>query len=561
MKLHARRSWRVAFALLALSPLAAAQVLHEFQGTDPHIEFGVGLARAGDVNADGFDDLVIGAPDFQAGAGRVEVRSGLDGSVFWSRIGDAEGDRLGQVVASAGDVDGDGLDDVLIAAPYASELASNGGAVWVLSGETGSELHAFQGDGWNHRLGWSLGAVGDWNDDGHDDFLIGAPRDGAGRVRIHSGLDGSVLLEVDGEAGDYSGWSACAVDDLTSDGVRELLVGEPYDDSQGHDRGRARLLSGEDGSELAVFDGESDDSFFGWSVSALGDLDGDGVGDFGVGTPFESSVAPSAGLVRVISGADLSVMSSVFGQEANQRLGSSFDGVGDLDGDGHDDWVLGMEGDDRVEFLSGLDGSLLHGITGVPQDGTGAAVAGVGDVDGDGWPDVAIDSPSWSQVGRVRVYSGAWGVFHMTSFCQSGGASASCPCGNDDPTRGCASSVGFGAYLTGAGSTAVSADDLSLYAYLLPPGRPALLFAGDVPVASGALVLGDGLRCAGGNVQRLGVRVPPGSGSASWGPGLVAQGAWSAGETRYLQVWYRDSSGPCGAGFNVSSGVEVRLIP
>ena len=138
-----------------------------------------------------------------------------------------------------------------------------------------------------------------------------------------------------------------------------------------------------------------------------------------------------------------------------------------------------------------------------------------------------------------------------------------CPCGNDDAAAGCQNSTGAGLLLGASGSTSVAADDLRLAVAGGPAGKPALLFQGTTQAGGGAgVTLGDGLRCAGGSIQRLSIRILDAGGSASWGPGLAASAGWSGGAVRQLQVWYRDPSGsPCGAGFNLSNGYEVSFTP
>ncbi len=145
------------------------------------------------------------------------------------------------------------------------------------------------------------------------------------------------------------------------------------------------------------------------------------------------------------------------------------------------------------------------------------------------------------------------------AYCPGSG----CPCGNDAAGGGCANSTGGGMVLGAGGSAGVAADDLVPTVTGGPAGKPALLFQGTARVGGGAgLPLGDGLRCAGGSIQRLAIRVLDGAGAASWGPGLAAQAGWSAGAVRDLQVWYRDpGAGPCGSGFNLSNGYEVTFTP
>ena len=151
-----------------------------------------------------------------------------------------------------------------------------------------------------------------------------------------------------------------------------------------------------------------------------------------------------------------------------------------------------------------------------------------------------------------------------TPFCFGDGTGAACPCGNTGGAgEGCANSSGSGATVVDTGSFSVSDDDLGFEASGLLPNQPALLFSGDDAIAGGnGIAFGDGLRCAGTNVKRLGTVTPDGNGDASWGPGLAATGGWGSGDTRRFQVWYRNpTGGPCGTGFNLSQGVEVTFAP
>ena len=148
-----------------------------------------------------------------------------------------------------------------------------------------------------------------------------------------------------------------------------------------------------------------------------------------------------------------------------------------------------------------------------------------------------------------------------TSYC-SGSASLPCPCGNQGGAgEGCSNSNGAGGVLAAGGAATVVPDVLTFQASQLIPNQPVLLFAGTNAVNGGlGVAFGDGLRCAGGNIRRLGVRVPNAVGDASWGPGLQPAGLWAAGDTRRFQAWYRDPSGPCGTGFNLSNGVEITFF-
>ena len=184
-----------------------------------------------------------------------------------------------------------------------------------------------------------------------------------------------------------------------------------------------------------------------------------------------------------------------------------------------------------------------------------------------GYPiDSAIGGPS------VRIYDLRSLV--GTRFCAGDGTGTPCPCGNEsDPAlgNGCENKHGQGATLDGTGSASVAADDLSLSVTFTmstqtfpPKGEAILLFAGDARINGGlGLPLGDGLRCVGGNVRRLGVRFgTPYRGIGIWGPGLAAQLGVGAGDTRYFHAWYRDPIGsPCGSSFNTTNALELVFEP
>ncbi|MCB9915954.1 MAG: hypothetical protein H6828_12560 [Planctomycetes bacterium] len=170
----------------------------------------------------------------------------------------------------------------------------------------------------------------------------------------------------------------------------------------------------------------------------------------------------------------------------------------------------------------------------------------------------AVSGSGGEVIGFQLVQTSSGSPF--TGYCFGDGSGTACPCGNAGGAgEGCANSSGAGATLGAIGSTSASVDDQVFQAGGLLPNRPALLFVGDNAVNGGnGTVFGDGLRCAGGNIVRLGVRVPDALGAAHWGPGLAAQGGWSAGQTKRFQVWYRDPiASPCGSAFNLTNGLEV----
>jgi hypothetical protein len=149
------------------------------------------------------------------------------------------------------------------------------------------------------------------------------------------------------------------------------------------------------------------------------------------------------------------------------------------------------------------------------------------------------------------------------SYCFGDGSGNSCPCGNIVGNQaGCQNSSGSGALLSTIGSSSAAVDDLVMSVAGGPNGTPALLFAGTTQAGGGnGTLFGDGLLCVGGQIQRQTVKILTATGDATWPSGLAATNGWVAGNVRNFQVWYRDTSSPCGTAFNLSQGVQVQYVP
>lgn len=149
-------------------------------------------------------------------------------------------------------------------------------------------------------------------------------------------------------------------------------------------------------------------------------------------------------------------------------------------------------------------------------------------------------------------------------YCAGDGSGANCPCGNAaGPWQGCAHGAGRGGKLSSSGSPSISASDLVLWGHDVLPSNPGLFFQGSQRVAGGTgVAFGDGLRCAGGTVVRIQVRISNSLGSMHTSAPVAAVGGVLAGETRTYQLWFRDSfTTPCGAGFNLTNGLELSWAP
>ncbi len=200
--------------------------------------FGWAVARADDVNGDGYEDFLVGAPeeslqeDAAASAGKVYLFSGRNGVAPRVLHAENAGDRLGNSVAGAGDVNRDGVPDFLIGIPYADAGGGSSGRARVYSGADGAVLLQVDGTTAGAQLGWCVGSMGDLDGDGIPDFAAGAPNElmpeGRGTVRTYSGADGSTLYRLaGGEGSSDSGWSVAGLLDIDGDGAGEIAVGDP----------------------------------------------------------------------------------------------------------------------------------------------------------------------------------------------------------------------------------------------------------------------------------------------------------------------------------------------
>lgn len=412
----------VLVVLAASATPAVGQIyLHTLIGDDLYEGFGFALDGAGDVNGDGFDDFVIGAGSDNTAAseaGAVYVYSGIDGTELHAFYGAAAKDNLGETVAGAGDVNADGFADIIAGAFKNDSMGNWSGMARVYSGADGSVLYEYLGVASGSELGWAVGGAGDANGDGHDDLLISVHNQGLnGKVKLISGLDGSLIRELAGDGGSEGfGTKVDGAGDVNGDGFDDAIISMPQ-------IRRARVFSGFDGAVLHTFDsppGVLGDWAF--DVAGAGDVNGDGLDDLIIGTPKESLIYNKGGMAQVLSGGDGSVLHTFYGWNGDQFLGWSVDGAGDVDNDGFDDLVVGApfadtilnNGDDngRVLVYSGADGSLLRYFTAFTTengDQLGKAVAGAGDLNGDGFADVLGGSPGNDDVtfdsGKAYAYS------------------------------------------------------------------------------------------------------------------------------------------------------------
>jgi hypothetical protein len=564
----------VALLLPLLSSPALAQApLYDHSGGAPGDQMAAAVAALGDVNGDGAGDYAMGAPHadgLEPDAGCVYVRSGKDASVPWIFAGEHAGDLLGFSLAALGDIDGDGVSDLIAGAP----LAYVGfGAVYVISGATGAQLWKFKGVGDPGQLGYAVAGVGDVNTDGVPDFAFGAPyRDNGwspddGYVEIRSGVNAAGIHQLVGEqSGSRFGFALDGAGDVDGDGRGELLVGAPGFDVGVlpflvPETGKAYLVSGLNGSTLHSETGGFAFDTLGWSVAGGVDVNGDAVPDFGVGAPYADPAGANSGQVRIRSGAaPFPQLYALGGAAAGDELGYALDLALDADGDGLGDVLVGAPGIDFPTFADGGKAYVHNGSTGalryeiggrVAGDRMGMAVGTVGLVNGDAWTDYLTGAPLADHA--VGVDAG-WGRVHLgnaeppVNYCTAKTNSA-----------GCVPFISYG------GCPSVSVGSFNIGAISVLPGKPGMLIWSfdqqAVPFYGGTLCLKNPI-----------VRTPVQTSSSSPDPcggvynfaftqAYMAAKGVAAGNDVYAQFWSRDSGFPPPNGIGLTNGLHVTVLP
>ncbi len=410
-------------------------------GTDDTV--GHSVSAAGDFDGDGLSDLLVGAPGAHGGAAASGAAyvwfgpvSGTDtsASASVSLLGATAGDGAGYSVAAAGDVDADGFDDVLVGA-WSNDLGgADAGAAYLVRGPTSGlrDLAAADlvlvGEAAGDQAGLAVGLAGDVDGDGQSDVLVGAWGADAGGTYSGAaylvygprwgtvGLDAADAVLVGENAGDFAGQAVAGVGDIDGDGYDDVLIGAPGTASG---TGTAYLLHGPLTGTVnlsraeARFTGEVEDDAAGASVAAAGDVDGDGTPDLLVGAYNYDYGGVDTGAAFVLRGPVLGTIglasadALLVGERTGDNAGWSVAGAGDMDGDGDDDVLVGAIREDSggsaagaaylvygpaasLFDLGGADARILGEGT---NDFAGASVAGVGDTDGDGKGDILIGAP------------------------------------------------------------------------------------------------------------------------------------------------------------------------
>ena len=428
-------------ALITLPPAARAALQTSDDvwitaGDREGANLGQEVVKAGDVNGDGYADLLTNAKAFNGSLYDARALAfygsadGLSATPDWTATNDQPDSQFGRVLAPAGDVNGDGYDDVLVGAPYFDAGSGDEGRAYLYLGSANglSAAPAWTADGEDYVSYFSrgLGGAGDVNGDGYDDVLVGAtywtdPQTGDwGRVSLFlgsaGGLGDTAVWTAQGNPS-YGGFGAptTGAGDVNGDGYDDVLIAEPSFWGDQDQEGRVYLYhggpSGPGDTPAWTDEGDQDYAHFGNAVSSAGDVNGDGYGDVIIAAWYYDAEDFNEGRAYVYHGsADGLAAEPAWMAEGNQytaRFGISVDGAGDANGDGYDDVLVGADAFSNGQtnegrgflFAGGPDGvsaSPLLTVEGDQEDARfAAAVAGPGDVDGNGVVELAFGAPDY----------------------------------------------------------------------------------------------------------------------------------------------------------------------
>jgi hypothetical protein len=328
---------------------ATAALLYTFDGPAANTSLGYSMADAGDTNADTVHDILAGGQGSQGGTspGNAYLYSGADGTILLSLTGEQIAENFGHAVTGIGDIDADGRDDLLVGAPnYDGVVGANTGRAYVFSGADGSPIRVHEGPAAGDLLGNGVSGVGDVNGDAVPDYAVSATRggpDNKGACFVYSGADGSVIHELlaDPTGSQFGQFFVGGPGDFNRDGTPDIYVGDYADSS-------AYVFSGLDGTKIFDYDGIPGEGL--GCGRGAGDVNGDGHADLAVGA-YTHNDGNGTGRIYLFSGCDGSILRTITNnQGTNEQLG--FDAVGMADTNADDiPEIIGASGNGNKLYI------------------------------------------------------------------------------------------------------------------------------------------------------------------------------------------------------------------
>lgn len=421
---------------------------------------GYSVSSAGDVNGDGYSDVIVGAPLYDwngVDAGVAYVFPGTAGglSLTGQRLNRNQAyAQMGYAVASAGDINKDGYSDVIVGSPYWEDGQNNEGAAFVYFGgkpdaQTApiginpGNLMTFQPDQVDAAFGLSVAMAGDVDADGYSDFLVGAPlydkdqKDEGVAFLYHGGANGFEANETEilerNQAGSLMGFSVAGAGDVNADGASDIVIGARFFTDGQALEGAAFVYYGNLNSAPISSQAPTTlqmnyaDSRFGHSVSTAGDVNGDGYSDVIVGAYLFDNGQQDEGVAYIFQGSGQAIntfpSTTIEGNQMEAHCGESVSAAGDVNGDGYGDVLIGAKWFENGQNNEGAVFVHYGSKTGlVPTPGAtiesnqaegwlGSAVASAGDVNGDGYSDIIIGCYTYdhgqNDEGQVFIYHGS----------------------------------------------------------------------------------------------------------------------------------------------------------
>ncbi len=433
----------------AVWPLVVDPTLTSRESDQASADYGYSLASIGDVNNDGYDDLAVGAPLYdngQTNEGRVFVyygsATGPAAAASWTAEANLAQARFGISVSAAGDVNNDGYSDLIVGSSYYSNGQAYEGRAYVYHGSaTGLAAAA----AWNTEsnqasayYGSAVNSAGDVNNDGYDDVIVGAPyydngQTNEGRSSVYlgsaTGLSTTAAWTAESDQAEArAGWSVGSAGDANGDGYSDVAVGAVLYDNGQSNEGRVSVYYGSAAGPAAAasWTAESNqaNAYYGASLNAAGDVNGDNYGDLIVGAYLYDNGQTNEGRAYVYHGSATGLAAAAaWTAESNQTnayTGYSVASVGDVNADGYGDVIVGAylydngqtdEGMASVWFGSATGLATAAAWTGESDQATawyGFSVGG-GDFNGDGFTDPLVGSQRYdngqTDEGRAWIYT------------------------------------------------------------------------------------------------------------------------------------------------------------